>query len=95
MRVIKKYEDKSVIFKLFGGKLRSQVVCSTCMQGSNTYEPFLSLSLVIFSLIYRTLALNAKQLSASVCSIFVELRNSMTKISMCVKTVGFLMLTND
>jgi len=47
LKAIKKYESKSVIFRLFGGKLRSRVICGTCNQGSNTFDPFLSLSLVI------------------------------------------------
>ncbi|KAL3694055.1 hypothetical protein R1sor_007706 [Riccia sorocarpa] len=40
-------QDKSLVYKIFGGRLRSQVKCSVCSQCSNTYDPFLDLSLDI------------------------------------------------
>lgn len=46
-KFVKKYEEESIIFKQFGGKLRSQVRCLECDYKSNHYEPFLSLSLDI------------------------------------------------
>ncbi|KAG6553280.1 hypothetical protein Mapa_005014 [Marchantia paleacea] len=40
-------QDKSLVYKIFGGRLRSQVKCSVCSHCSNTYDPFLDLSLDI------------------------------------------------
>ncbi|OAE18123.1 hypothetical protein AXG93_4101s1100 [Marchantia polymorpha subsp. ruderalis] len=40
-------QDKSLVYKIFGGRLRSQVKCSVCYHCSNTYDPFLDLSLDI------------------------------------------------
>ncbi|XP_039018320.1 ubiquitin carboxyl-terminal hydrolase 23-like [Hibiscus syriacus] len=39
--------EKSLVHKIFGGRLRSQVKCLQCSYGSNTYDPFLDLSLEI------------------------------------------------
>lgn len=46
-KFIKEYEQQSLIFKLFGGKLRSRVQCMKCEYKSDRAEPFLSLSLDI------------------------------------------------
>ncbi|GKU87198.1 hypothetical protein SLEP1_g1641 [Rubroshorea leprosula] len=40
--------EKSLVHKIFGGRLRSQVKCLQCSHCSNTYDPFLDLSLEIF-----------------------------------------------
>ncbi|KAL2633666.1 hypothetical protein R1flu_005145 [Riccia fluitans] len=40
-------QDRSLVYKIFGGRLRSQVKCSVCSHCSNTYDPFLDLSLEI------------------------------------------------
>ncbi|PIA45838.1 hypothetical protein AQUCO_01600225v1 [Aquilegia coerulea] len=39
--------EKSLVHKIFGGRLRSQVRCMECSNGSNKYDPFLDLSLEI------------------------------------------------
>ncbi|XP_021763085.1 ubiquitin carboxyl-terminal hydrolase 23-like [Chenopodium quinoa] len=39
--------DKSLVHKIFGGRLRSQVKCLQCSHCSNTFDPFLDLSLEI------------------------------------------------
>ncbi|XP_031480994.1 ubiquitin carboxyl-terminal hydrolase 23 [Nymphaea colorata] len=39
--------EKSLVHKIFGGKLRSQVKCTQCSHCSNTFDPFLDLSLQI------------------------------------------------
>ncbi|XP_030546756.2 ubiquitin carboxyl-terminal hydrolase 23 isoform X1 [Rhodamnia argentea] len=39
--------DKSLVHKIFGGRLRSQVKCMQCFYCSNTFDPFLDLSLEI------------------------------------------------
>ncbi|KAK8659990.1 hypothetical protein V6N13_050927 [Hibiscus sabdariffa] len=39
--------EKSLVHKIFGGRLRSQVKCLHCSYGSNTFDPFLDLSLEI------------------------------------------------
>ncbi|XP_030456379.1 ubiquitin carboxyl-terminal hydrolase 23 [Syzygium oleosum] len=39
--------DKSLVHKIFGGRLRSQVKCMQCSYCSNTFDPFLDLSLEI------------------------------------------------
>nr|XP_043623253.1 ubiquitin carboxyl-terminal hydrolase 23 [Erigeron canadensis] len=39
--------DKSLVHKIFGGKLRSQVKCMQCNYCSNKFDPFLDLSLEI------------------------------------------------
>ncbi|XP_042508101.1 ubiquitin carboxyl-terminal hydrolase 23 [Macadamia integrifolia] len=39
--------DKSLVHKIFGGRLRSQVKCMQCSYSSNTFDPFLDLSLEI------------------------------------------------
>ncbi|KAJ3695441.1 hypothetical protein LUZ60_000818 [Juncus effusus] len=39
--------DKSLVHKIFGGRLRSQVKCMQCQYSSNKYDPFLDLSLEI------------------------------------------------
>ena len=39
--------ETSFIYRAFGGKLRSQVVCLKCRRESSTYEPFLDLCLEI------------------------------------------------
>lgn len=40
-------EFTSFIYRIFGGRIRSQVKCSQCGYESNTYDPFLDLSLEI------------------------------------------------
>lgn len=37
----------SFIYRIFGGRTRSQIKCSQCSYESNTYEPFLNLSLEV------------------------------------------------
>ncbi|KAF5178093.1 Ubiquitin carboxyl-terminal hydrolase [Thalictrum thalictroides] len=39
--------EKSLVHKIFGGRLRSQVKCIQCSYCSNTFDPFLDLSLEI------------------------------------------------
>ncbi|KHG21280.1 Ubiquitin carboxyl-terminal hydrolase 23 -like protein [Gossypium arboreum] len=39
--------EKSLVHKIFGGRLRSQVKCMQCSYCSNTFDPFLDLSLEI------------------------------------------------
>ena len=39
--------ETTFIHRAFGGRLRSQVVCSVCLRASTTYDPFLDLSLEI------------------------------------------------
>jgi ubiquitin carboxyl-terminal hydrolase 36/42 len=39
--------DRSLVYSIFGGQLRSQVKCTVCSHCSNTYDPFLDLSLEI------------------------------------------------
>ncbi|CAO2839632.1 unnamed protein product [Amaranthus hypochondriacus] len=39
--------DRSLVHKIFGGSLRSQVKCLQCSHCSNTFDPFLDLSLEI------------------------------------------------
>ncbi|KAH6828771.1 ubiquitin-specific protease 23 [Perilla frutescens var. hirtella] len=39
--------DKSLVHKIFGGRLRSQVKCMQCSYCSNKFDPFLDLSLEI------------------------------------------------
>ncbi|XP_043701168.1 ubiquitin carboxyl-terminal hydrolase 23 [Telopea speciosissima] len=39
--------EKSLVHKIFGGRLRSQVKCMQCSYSSNTFDPFLDLSLEI------------------------------------------------
>ncbi|XP_074268336.1 ubiquitin carboxyl-terminal hydrolase 23-like [Silene latifolia] len=39
--------EKSVVHRIFGGRLRSQVKCLQCSYCSNTFDPFLDLSLEI------------------------------------------------
>ena len=40
-------EFTSFIYRIFGGRIRSQVKCTECEYESNTYDPFLDLSLEI------------------------------------------------
>ncbi|KAI4344278.1 hypothetical protein L6164_011524 [Bauhinia variegata] len=40
--------EKSLVHKIFGGRLRSQVKCQQCSNCSNKFDPFLDLSLEIF-----------------------------------------------
>ncbi|XWS70400.1 hypothetical protein CRYUN_Cryun03dG0045000 [Craigia yunnanensis] len=39
--------EKSLVHKIFGGRLRSQVKCTQCSYCSNTFDPFLDLTLEI------------------------------------------------
>ncbi|XP_050121134.1 ubiquitin carboxyl-terminal hydrolase 23-like [Malus sylvestris] len=41
--------EKSLVHKIFGGRLRSQVKCMQCSYCSNKFDPFLDLSLEIFN----------------------------------------------
>ncbi|CAM6118723.1 unnamed protein product [Calypogeia fissa] len=43
----KSSQEKSLVYRIFGGQLRSQVKCTACDHCSNTYDPFLDLSLEI------------------------------------------------
>jgi ubiquitin C-terminal hydrolase len=40
-------KETSVVHRIFGGYLRSQVQCSECRHNSNTYDPFLDLSVEV------------------------------------------------
>ncbi|KAK7265092.1 hypothetical protein RJT34_32708 [Clitoria ternatea] len=40
--------ERSLVHKIFGGRLRSQVKCQQCSHCSNKFDPFLDLSLEIF-----------------------------------------------
>ena len=40
-------QETSVIYKIYGGYLRSQILCTVCNKGSNTYDNILDLSLEI------------------------------------------------
>jgi len=44
-KLTKKYEQLSMIYRVFAGKLRSQVKCLSCSHCSDSFEPFLALSL--------------------------------------------------
>lgn len=44
---IPRLEETTVVHRMFGGYLRSQVKCTRCQYSSNTYDPFLDLSLEI------------------------------------------------
>ena len=44
-KLSKKYEHLTMIYRIFAGKLRSQVMCLSCNYCSNAYDPFLTLSL--------------------------------------------------
>ncbi|XP_027154171.1 ubiquitin carboxyl-terminal hydrolase 23-like [Coffea eugenioides] len=50
--------DKSLVHKIFGGRLRSQVKCMQCSFCSNKFDPFLDLSLEIVKAdsLYKALA---------------------------------------
>jgi len=50
-------DETTVIHRIFGGYLRSQVTCHKCHHKSNTYDPFLDLSLEVAS--HRTQSLMA------------------------------------
>ena len=43
--LLKKYEHLTMLYRIFAGKLRSQVMCLSWSYCSNSYEPFLALSL--------------------------------------------------
>ncbi|KAG0584355.1 hypothetical protein KC19_3G205100 [Ceratodon purpureus] len=51
-------QERSLIHKIFGGRLRSQVKCTVCSTCSNTYDPLLDLSLEIVRADSLTKALN-------------------------------------
>ena len=40
-------QETSVIYKIWGGYLRSQILCTVCRKGSNTYDSIIDLSLEI------------------------------------------------
>lgn len=44
-KLTKKYEQLTMVYRIFAGKLRSQVKCLSCSYCSNSFEPFLALSL--------------------------------------------------
>lgn len=51
--------EKSLVHKIFGGRLRSQVRCLECSHCSDTFDPFLDLSLEIFKADSLQKALNS------------------------------------
>jgi len=55
---IPRLEETTFVHRMFGGYLRSQVKCTHCQYSSNTYDPFLDLSLEIS-------ANNTKSISSS------------------------------
>ncbi|XP_071725339.1 ubiquitin carboxyl-terminal hydrolase 23-like [Rutidosis leptorrhynchoides] len=40
--------ENSLVHRIFGGRLRSQVQCTQCSHSSNTFDPFLDLSLELY-----------------------------------------------
>ncbi|KAL8133305.1 hypothetical protein AgCh_008679 [Apium graveolens] len=50
--------DNSLVHKIFGGSLRSQVKCTQCSFSSNKFDPFIDLSLEIYKAdsLYKALA---------------------------------------
>ncbi|XP_063947339.1 ubiquitin carboxyl-terminal hydrolase 23 isoform X2 [Daucus carota subsp. sativus] len=50
--------DRSLVHKIFGGRLRSQVKCMQCLSSSNKFDPFIDLSLEIVKAdsLYKALA---------------------------------------
>lgn len=44
-KLSKKYEYFTMVYRIFAGKLRSQIKCLTCSRNSDSFEPFLALSL--------------------------------------------------
>ena len=40
-------EQTTLIYRIFGGMIRSQVKCSSCGYESNTFDPFLDVSLEV------------------------------------------------
>ena len=46
-KLVKKYEHLTMVYRIFAGKLRSQIKCLSCSYCSDSFEPFLALSLDI------------------------------------------------
>ncbi|GMH97272.1 hypothetical protein TrVE_jg6337 [Triparma verrucosa] len=46
---LKRLDETSLVHRMFGGYLRSQILCTKCGFKSNTYDPFLDLALDISS----------------------------------------------
>ena len=46
-KLAKKYEHLTMVYRIFAGKLRSRIKCLSCSYCSDSFEPFLALSLDI------------------------------------------------
>lgn len=44
-KLLKKFEHLTMVYRIFAGKLRSRVKCLSCAYCSDSFEPFLALSL--------------------------------------------------
>ncbi|GMI16117.1 hypothetical protein TrLO_g4847 [Triparma laevis f. longispina] len=52
---LKRLDETSLVHRMFGGYLRSQILCTRCGFKSNTYDPFLDLALDISSKLITSL----------------------------------------
>lgn len=80
---IPRLDETTLVHRIFGGYLRSQVKCTKCGYCSNTYDPFLDLALEV-----------SKKSSTSISSAFKEFarketldKNNQWKCSGCRKSV--------
>mmetsp|Transcript_22314 Transcript_22314/g.32942 ORF Transcript_22314/g.32942 Transcript_22314/m.32942 type:complete len:882 (-) Transcript_22314:87-2732(-) len=80
---IHRLDETTLVHRIFGGYLRSQVQCTKCGYCSNTYDPFLDLALEV-----------SKKSSTSIASAFQEFarketldKNNQWKCSGCRKAV--------
>jgi ubiquitin C-terminal hydrolase len=73
IRTEKSIQD-NLISQIFGGKLKSSVICSNCKNSSDKYDNFLDLSLVISAFLHRIFQTTPNQ-SKRVFSSFVNLKN--------------------